>query len=186
MRIIAGKAKGLRLKAPKGYATRPTADRVKEAMFNVIQGRETGALVLDLFAGTGALGLEALSRGAGKAVFVETNPVTRQVLAANIAKAGMAAQATVVKMDALSFLRSYEGGAFDLIFMDPPYDYDNEISVQVLDAIAEKQLLSPGGLIIWERSNRNPSFQPVSGFKLVKEKHYGDTVLLFIEQIKEE
>jgi 16S rRNA (guanine966-N2)-methyltransferase len=184
MRIIAGKAKGLVLKAPKGYNTRPTSDRVKEAMFSIIQGLVTDALALDLFAGTGALGLEAWSRGAKRVIFVEPNSLARQVLSANIAKTGIASQAMVSRLDALSFLRKYDEEPFDLIFMDPPYD--NTISIQVLNTIVTKKVLSPNGIIIWEKSSKDSSFQPVSGLKLVKEKQYGDTMLLFLEQIKEE
>lgn len=184
MRIIAGRAKGLALKAPKGYDTRPTSDRVKEAMFSIIQGMETDALVLDLFAGTGALGLEAWSRGAKRVIFVEPNSLARKALWANIEKTGIASQAQISKLDALSFLRKYDEEPFDLIFMDPPYD--NKISTQVLNIIADKKLLSPRGIIIWEKSSKDSPLQPVSGLKLVKEKQYGDTMLLFLEQIKEE
>ncbi|NLL18942.1 MAG: 16S rRNA (guanine(966)-N(2))-methyltransferase RsmD [Clostridia bacterium] len=184
MRIISGKAKGLILKAPKGYHTRPTSDRVKEAMFSIIQDLIPDALALDLFAGTGALGLEAWSRGAKRVIFVEPSSLARRVLSANIAKAGIASQAIVSKLDALSFLKKYDEEPFDLIFMDPPYD--NEISINVLDTIVAKKLLAPNGILVWEKSSKDSSFQPVSGLKLVKEKQYGDTMLLFLEQIKEE
>lgn len=184
MRIIAGSRKGLLLKAPKGYDTRPTSDRVKEAMFNVIQGYEREAQVLDLFAGTGALGLEALSRGAKSAVFVERNPAAWRVLLSNIERAGFRDQAVVVKGDALVFLRQWENTPFDLIFLDPPYGSD--LVKDILDLIREKELLAPGGLVIWETAAKYQPVLAVPGFSLVKEKVYGDTKLLFFERAKEE
>ncbi|HHW07977.1 MAG TPA: 16S rRNA (guanine(966)-N(2))-methyltransferase RsmD [Clostridia bacterium] len=184
MRIIAGKRKGLLLQAPKGYDTRPTIDRVKEAMFNVIQGYEQDAHVLDLFAGTGALGLEALSRGARLAVFVEKHPPAWRVLSANIAKAGFQDQAVVIKGDALVFLRQYEGMPFDLIFIDPPYGSD--LVVQVLTSICRRGLLAPGGLVVLETGVKYGPVPAVPGLQLLKEKIYGDTMLLFFEPAKEE
>lgn len=184
MRIIAGKRKGLPLKAPKGYDTRPTSDRVKEAMFNMIQGYERDAHVLDLFAGTGALGLEALSRGAKSAVFVEKNIAPWRILLSNIAKAGFQAQSTVFKTDALLFLKQYQGEPFDLIFVDPPYG--SEVENYLLTSILTKGLLAPSGLLIYERGAQDKPFQITSGFKITKEKAYGDTVLLILGQTKEE
>lgn len=184
MRIIAGKRKGFSLKAPKGYDTRPTSDRVKEAMFNMIQGYEKDAHVLDLFAGTGALGLEALSRGAKSAVFVEKNLAPWRILLANIAKAGFEDQSTVRKTDALHFLQQYQGKPFDLIFIDPPYG--SEVENYLLTSILNKGLLAPSGLIIYERGVQDKPFPGISGLTIMKEKVYGDTVLLILGQTKEE
>lgn len=184
MRIIAGKRKGFPLKAPKGYETRPTSDRVKEAMFNMIQGYQKDAHVLDLFAGTGALGLEALSRGAGTAVFVEKHIAPWRILLSNIDKAGFKDQSTVIRTDALLFLKQYQGRPFDLIFIDPPYG--SEFENHLLTSILNRGLLAPAGLIIYERGVQDKPFPEVSGLKLVKEKVYGDTVLLIFGQTKEE
>lgn len=184
MRIIAGKAKGLRLKAPKGYGTRPTAERVKESMFSMIQGFEEGARVLDLFAGTGALGLEALSRGAIWAVFVENHPAAWKALSANIEKSKMKPQAEVIKADVVGFLKYYSGEPFDLVFMDPPYG--SESGIQVLRLLLERKLLNSQGLVIWERSIKEKDIHLISGLRPLKDKQYGDTLLLVFEHVKEE
>lgn len=184
MRIIAGKVRGLRLKTPKGYLTRPTADRIKEALFSAIQGFEVEARVLDLFAGTGALGLEALSRGADTAVFVENNPATQKVLLSNIDKSGMKMQSEIIKMDAKVFLRSFQGEPFDLIFIDPPYG--SGLGNEVLLLLLEKDLIRDQGLIVWEMGINDQFNSCVPPLRLVKEKKYGDTLLLFFKHIKEE
>ena len=119
--MIAGRYGGRRLQAPPGDATRPTADRVREALFSILGERVAGARVLDLFAGSGALGLEALSRGAREVTFVERAPAALKALRANLAALG--ADADVVRADALRWLRAASGGArqYDLVLLDPPY-----------------------------------------------------------------
>src|SRR5918998_5589832 len=121
MRIVAGEWRGRRIKAPAGNAVRPTADRVREAWMSIVQHHLPGASVLDLFAGSGALGLEALSRGAASAVFVEIAAESLRALRANIEALGAGEAAAVRRADALRFAESLPAHAFDIAFADPPY-----------------------------------------------------------------
>ncbi len=121
MRIIAGRWRGRRIAAPPGRDTRPTTDRVREAWMSALQPTLPDANVLDLFAGSGALGLEALSRGAAHATFVERSGAALRALRANVERLGAAAQATVVRADALAYVRALEPRAFDVALADPPY-----------------------------------------------------------------
>lgn len=121
MRIVGGKWRGRQIKAPPGEAVRPTADRVREAWMSILGARLPGARVLDLFAGSGALGLEALSRGAHSVDFVESAPRTLATLAANIALLGDAGRTVVHRRDAMQFVHALDAGAFDVAFADPPY-----------------------------------------------------------------
>ena len=124
MRIVAGEWRGRRIKAPADDRVRPTADRVREAWLSILAGAVPGARVLDLYAGSGALGLEALSRGAATAEFVELNAASLEALRANIAALGVAGQVTVHRGDALRFAERLDPGAYDLAFADPPYAHD--------------------------------------------------------------
>lgn len=123
MRIVAGEWRGRRIRAPAGDRVRPTADRVREAWMSIVQARLPGATVLDLFAGSGALGLEALSRGASSAVFVEIAPQSLRALGDNIDALGAGRVATVLRADALRFAESLPAHAFDIAFADPPYGH---------------------------------------------------------------
>lgn len=124
MRIVAGSAGGRRLQAPAGGAVRPTTERVREAVFSSLLSRSAleGARVLDLFAGSGAMGIEALSRGAGAATFVESDPRAVAAIEANLAATGLVADATVAKADVLAFLKR-AAGTWDIAFVDPPYEF---------------------------------------------------------------
>lgn len=122
MRIITGSARGRRLLSPEGFDVRPTTDKVKESLFNILQFELEGREVLDLFAGSGQLGLEALSRGAKSAVFVDSSPRSLDIVKKNIRLTGMEAQASAVAGDAFSFL-AVTDRKFDLVFLDPPYDH---------------------------------------------------------------
>jgi 16S rRNA (guanine966-N2)-methyltransferase len=166
MRVVAGSAGGLRLVAPPGRETRPTSDRVREATFNALGslGEIDGAQVLDLFAGSGALGIEALSRGAEHATFVERDRAALDAIRANLATTGLAAQATVVPSDATSFLTS-RGVPFDVALLDPPYGFDGWEAL--LDAI-------PAELVVAE-SDR--PVEPGEGWTVVRSRRYGTTVV---------
>ena len=129
MRIVAGRWRGRIIDAPKDSRVRPTADRVREAWLSIVSGDVADARVLDLFAGSGALGLEALSRGAASADFVELNPPSLRALGANIAKLGAEAQAHVRRGDALRFVEALPADAYDLAFADPPYAHDAAVKV---------------------------------------------------------
>lgn len=152
MRVICGKYKGKRLIAPEGNRTRPTTDKIKESVFNILSsGGEMRGNVLDLFAGSGSLGIEALSRGADSAVFVDKNPEAVAVVRKNLALVG--ANARVYNTDWKVAVRKLEGQKFDLIFLDPPYAL--AIETQLLAEIEAKDLLADDGVIVVEHSSDN-------------------------------
>lgn len=150
MRVITGTARGRKLQEPKDQSVRPTTDMVKEAIFSIVQFDVPGRRVLDLFAGTGQLGIEALSRGARECVFVDNSPASLALVRKNLAICGM--EGTVVRSDALAFLR--HAGKFDLVFVDPPYQAG--LYGDVLDALFSFDILNEGGIILVE-SMRNES-----------------------------
>ena len=155
MRIIAGEMRSRRLKAPEGMDTRPTADRVKEALFSILAGRCQGARVLDLYAGSGALALEALSRGAKSAVLVDCGRNACPVIRENIDALGCGDRAALLRMKdtaALSALQK-QNARFDLIFLDPPYRMD---TAPVCAAILTAGLMEEGGMIVIEHSRASP------------------------------
>lgn len=173
MRVVAGTARGRRLVAPAGSTTRPTADRVREAVFNALHslGAVEGADVLDAFAGSGALGIEALSRGAERATFVEVDGRARQALATNLDATGLADRATVVAGEALAHLAA-PGGRYDLVLLDPPYAFDAWSSL--LTSVTAR--LAPEGVVVIE-SDRPVETGP--SVQVVRVKHYGSTVVAF-------
>ena len=125
MRVIAGKARRIQLKSMEGMNTRPTTDRIKETLFNMLSQDIYGCHFLDLFSGSGAIGIEALSRGAARAVFVEKNPKACTCIRENLTFTKLADSGTLLNMDVMQALRSLEGkGVFDCIFMDPPYNHE--------------------------------------------------------------
>jgi 16S rRNA (guanine(966)-N(2))-methyltransferase RsmD len=170
LRVVAGELGGRRLQAPGGGRTRPTGDKVREALFSII-GDVTGARVLDLFAGSGALGIEALSRGAAEAVFVDKGGPAVAAVKRNLADLGL--EAEVHRREARRFLRAAQGGPlFDLVFCDPPYDSATATAgtlVELLPAV-----LAESALIVTESNKRKPLVLP---FPLVRERTYGDTRL---------
>ena len=166
MRVVAGRFKGRRLTAPRGTRTRPTADRVREALFSML-GDVADARVLDLYAGSGALGIEALSRGAESAVFVERDPQAVAAIERNLAS--VASEQRVVRQDVLRFLTS-ESGAFDLVFCDPPYDSASRLAGPLAERLPK--LIATHGRIVTESDKRNPLELP---FPLLTERSYGDT-----------
>lgn len=181
MRIIAGERRGAKLEAVPGLNTRPTADRVKEGLFNIIQmDIDSDTIVLDAFAGTGALGLEALSRGAREAVFIEENPQALAVLRQNIAKCRYEDRARVISGDALSILPQLTGIAFDLIFVDPPYRKD--LYEAVLFSVLKYHLLSEYGILVSEHSKSIPFSWQEEDLNLYKTRSYGETVLNFFRR----
>src|SRR5271165_6798035 len=172
MRVIAGSHGGRRLKAPAGRRTRPTSDRVREALFAML-GTLGGETVLDLFAGTGALGIEALSRGAGRVVFVERDGAAAAVLAENLAALGIAAEeAELRRGDALAAVRSAreQAEAYDLIFIDPPYGQARLWGPRLSEILPA--LLAPRGRIVVESDRREPLEIDAP---VLTERRYGDT-----------
>ena len=181
MRIIGGADRGRRLRAPRGQGTRPTADRMRVALFDILGPAVVGTRVLDLFAGTGAVGIEALSRGAARAVFVERGREALRALRANLAVLGLGReQARVVAGDAVAVLPVLEAseGRFDLVFLDPPYAGD--LAARVLAALVRSPLLDAGTRVVVQHSVHRPLAVPV-GFHATREpRRFGDTALTFL------
>ncbi|HOB87732.1 MAG TPA: 16S rRNA (guanine(966)-N(2))-methyltransferase RsmD [Bacillota bacterium] len=178
MRVVAGTAKGTLLKTAPGTRVRPTSAKVKEALFSILGDRVPEALFWDLFAGSGAVGIEALSRGAESAVFVERQGRMVGIIKDNLKRSGLLEGARIIRADverALDLLAG-EGLKADLIFMDPPYDYPR--LPLLIEKIENNNLLCPGGLIIIESSSKNT--QQFAGFRIKMQKKYGDTMLTII------
>ena len=174
MRVITGKARGVSLKTPDGLKTRPTSDRVKEALFSVIQFDLPGAIVLDLFAGTGQLGIEALSRGAGKAVFVDAQDAACGLVRENLRRTKLTDQACVIRSDYVAFLSNCRE-KFDFVFLDPPYA---EVFLEnALKKITEIDILQSGGIIVAELSVDKELPWHIEGFARSKDYKYGNTLL---------
>lgn len=172
MRVITGSAKGVRLKTPDGLKTRPTSDRVKEAVFSIVQFEVEGSRFLDLFAGTGQMGIEALSRGAVSAVFVDGWKDACQLVRDNLKLARLSEKAKVVNSDYLSYLKNCRD-QFDIIFLDPPYA---EIFLEnSLNKISEIDILSDRGIIICERPTEKQLDLDISGLQRWKDYRYGKT-----------
>jgi|UniRef100_A0A7C3SJU5 16S rRNA (guanine(966)-N(2))-methyltransferase RsmD len=180
MRIIAGVFKGRRLAAVKGRM-RPTSDKVREAIFNILGAGVLGAKVLDLFAGTGALGLEALSRGAQSAVFVEEHPAALAVLRQNIHRLGLADRTEVLPMPVRAGLKKLasQKASFDLVFLDPPYG--SGLAAATLRELAVLPLLSPAARVVAEHSRREVLPDRLYGLERVELRRYGDTQVAFYE-----
>ena len=177
MRVIGGLARGRRILAPRGRGTRPTSDYLREVLFNLLAQQVEDRIFLDLYAGTGAVGIEALSRGAAGAVFVEHNRLTLAMLHRNLETSGFRDRAEVVPMEVLRFLRraAYGSRRFDLIFLDPPYQHiDAEAAIGL---IASTELLAPSGMAILERSAKTIPVQVPAGLALIREVRHGATAL---------
>lgn len=180
MRIIAGKARSLPLKTVEGLETRPTTDRIKETLFNIIQTQIPGALFLDLFAGSGGIGLEAVSRGAKEAYFVENNKKAADCIQENIQFTKFEKQCHLMRTDVLAALRTLEKKVvFDIIFMDPPYRMGHE--EQVLEYLQNSALIHPDTLIIVEASlDTKMDYLETYGFEIAKIKQYKTNQHYFI------
>lgn len=180
MRVIGGHDRGRRLQAPRGLATRPTADRVRVTLFDILGPGIAGARVLDLYAGTGAVGIEALSRGAARVVFVERAPVALAALRKNLAALGASrGDARVVAGDVLAVLRGLVGqeGPFDLVFLDPPYA--TTLAAQTLAALPGAGVCRPGAEVVVQHSTRTP-LPTVDGLSAHRRaRQFGDTALTF-------
>lgn len=179
MRVISGAAKGRRLKVPKGSALRPTAARVKEALFNILPHALAGYKVLDLFAGTGNLSVEALSRGAAEAVLVDASRHAGKAIHENIATMGFSDRSRVWIASVLTSLRrlSRRGETFDLIFIDPPYE--RGWVEKIMAAMAKEQLLREGGTLVIEHSTRERVEGRYGSLVLTGQRRYGTTLLSF-------
>lgn len=179
LRVVAGSLRGRRISTPEGSGTRPTPDRVREATFNALEARGllVGSNVLDLFAGSGAMGIEALSRGAAHATFVDSSPVAIRVVEANIRSLGLADAATTVRSAATSFLRAGRG-EFDIVFLDPPYGFD-----EWDDLLA---LVDAGTLVIESdrdvMAGEHPGGTGGAAFEVLRARRYGTTFVTIAQR----
>jgi 16S rRNA (guanine(966)-N(2))-methyltransferase RsmD len=181
MRVIAGSARGVKLAAPVGLKTRPTADRVKEALFSIISSRcgFENSKVLDLCAGTGGLGIESLSRGASSCCFVEQDRSVIQILKQNLVTTGFADRSDCVQMEVIKALQQQVrcGNVFDIVFFDPPYSSD--LYTAVIEALSLLSLMSEEGLLVAECSSRIPLADRYGKYERIDRRIYGDTALEF-------
>jgi len=178
MRVIAGAFKGRRLNVPTWDGLRPTADKLRETLFNVLAPRLEGARVLDGYAGTGAVGVEALSRGAADVVFVERSRRAAALIASNLAVCGVERGYTIHCGDVAPVLRRMpEGAAFDLVFLDPPYEADAAMVTEALEASAGR--LAPGGVLVLERATRREPDIP-GALVRTRDLRSGDSTLTFM------
>jgi 16S rRNA (guanine(966)-N(2))-methyltransferase RsmD len=184
MRVIAGSAKGHKLIAPPGLKVRPTSDRVKEALFSILGEKVNGSVVLDLFAGSGALGIEALSRGATRSVFVDSNRELVQVIKKNLEKTNFQAKAEILESSVAKALDKLvaRGDHFDLIFLDPPYKINFTELKGILETLSRERLTKPGGSIILEHSSKVTLLE-IDRLITKLSKKYGDTCLTFYSTI---
>lgn len=182
MRIIAGTHRGRPLTAPPGDGTRPTSDRVRESLFSALAALDVleGARVLDVFAGSGALGLEALSRGAARAVFVEKAASVARVITGNIRTLGAGDRAAVLTRQAATALREMPARSADLVFADPPYPL-GEAEVSAVLELLVPVLAGADALIVLERSSRSPQPALPAGLEVFREKTMGETRLWFLQ-----
>ena len=185
MRIIAGKHRGRKLKAVAGMKTRPTADRVKEAVFSAIDGRLWDVRFLDVFGGTASITLEAVSRGAKEAVIIEKDPDALKVIRDNIKACQEEHAVRVLGQDVLQALKALakKGQQFDVIYIDPPYQAG--LYEKILALIAEGGLLAPGGIILCESAKNTSLMLENSLFCIYKERLYGDTKISFLQYHEE-
>jgi len=179
MRVISGAARGCKLRSARGLDTRPTTDRVKENIFNLIQGRVRDTEALDLFAGTGQLGIEALSRGAAHCDFVEHSKTAYEVVCRNVESAHVKPRASVFLCDAEKFIARLQGKKYKLVFLDPPYG--GSFLESALAQAERFDILAPDGIIVCECAEVD---RFVHGFDTLDERHYGATKITLLQRRK--
>lgn len=184
MRVVAGTQKGRDIKNPQGWDCRPTSARVREALFSILSAHVAGAQVLDLYAGTGAIGIESLSRGARHVVFVENQAKTAWLLRDNIERCGYTRQCIVLTRNVETFLTSppawHDPLAFDIVFADPPYQRTD--LTQLLERLSLSGTLAPDGRAILEHETRRPVPTRVGSLTQTRQARYGDTTLTFYQR----
>lgn len=183
MRVIAGSARHLLLKTPAGMNTRPTTDRIKETLFNILQNDLPGAVFIDVFSGSGGIGIEALSRGADKCYFIENQKEALNCIRENLRRTKLEQKAVILPMDAAMGIRQLIAGGVqaDILFMDPPYDRDLE--KQILEIIAPSSIIHQDSIIIAEASGRTTfSYLDTLGLELWKQKSYGSNQHVFLSK----
>jgi 16S rRNA (guanine(966)-N(2))-methyltransferase RsmD len=180
MRIITGRSKGRRLARPKGQEIRPTSDRVKESIFNILGEKIEGKRVLDLFAGTGNLGIEALSRGAEESIFVEKGRQALRLIQRNLHQFGLEDQSEIIPKDvnrAIGILKQ-RGESFDVILMDPPYE--KGLIQKTLMKLHSHPIYYDDSLLVIEHNRREPLPNHMEGWDLIRQKRIGDTLISFL------
>jgi 16S rRNA (guanine966-N2)-methyltransferase len=178
MRVVAGEAKGRRLRSPPSAVTRAATERIRESLFAMLEPRLAGARVLDLFAGAGTLGIEALSRGAAHATFVERDRAALDALRSNVISTGMGERARVVAANVLAFLAAGAGGPFDLVFCDPPFA-DVGVLSTTLDHAGLRAALAPDALVVARAMTKHPPALPASA-RIERERRIGEETLIFL------
>jgi len=177
MRIIAGALKGRRLKTPKWEGLRPTSDKLRETLFNVVAQRVPGARVLDVYAGTGAIGIEALSRGAAHVTFVETDARARKLIGENLRLCGVSDRYVIIRTP-----QSLPAGSIDLAVLDPPYDVP-DLTASIA---AAEPLMAPGGLLVLEHARRRSAPEQVGRLRISRDLISGDSALAFYSEVAEQ
>ena len=181
MRVIAGELRGRRIDAPRS-GVRPTYDRVRESLFGIVGARTEGANVLDLFAGSGSLGIECLSRGAVAATFVERDPRTLAVLRANVDRLGLADAAELLRVDAMRFLAGPASGrSFDIVFVDPPYE--SGLAEKALALLSAGRAVAPGALVVVETRAGGELPESSGVLTRARRKRYGSIEIGFYEAL---
>ena len=180
MRVIAGQLRGSIIRAPATGVVRPTYDRVRESVFSIIEPAIDGAAVLDLFAGSGSLGIESLSRGSKHATFVEMDGRVLSVVRENVERLGLAGQCRLIRGDALAVLkRAVPGGPFDIAFVDPPYS--SGLALMALELLADVRNLADGAIVVVERASADTPPAVVGRLGLFRSRKYGSTAVDFYE-----
>jgi 16S rRNA (guanine966-N2)-methyltransferase len=180
MRIITGRARGLKLTTPKNYNVRPTSDRVKESLFSILAGKISESRILDAFAGTGNLGLEAWSRGAEQVVFIDESITSLKLVKTNIAKAHAENEAKIIKGNALNIIEALykKGEKFDIVFSDPPYD--KGLNEKIYKKLLDNPILKSGGTLVLEHSAGENPLEYISADEKIRTQKYGDTGISLI------
>lgn len=182
MRVTGGDLRGRRLKTPDGPRTRPTSDLVRGAIFSMLDARGVEPeRVLDLYAGTGAMGIEALSRGAAWCDFVEHDSGAAAAIRENLSTLDLATRGRVSKMDVRRYIDSYGGEPYDLVFADPPYA--DESIPAVIEALLSSPLVSVSTILAWEHPSRRAHPQRIGVFDCIAERRHGDTVILLFANV---
>ena len=184
MRIITGKARGIKLNTLEGEATRPTAERIKEAVFSKLQFDIEGRKILDLFSGSGQLALEALSRGASEATLIDNSPEAIKIIRENANKTKLLDSCRIYKSDALDYIKRNKGERFDIVFLDPPYA--SQLYTLVLNALIEFDMLKATSIIVCESDREIFDDKIKEKYEIVKTNKYGKTIITFaVPVIKE-
>ena len=180
LRVIAGEHKGRTIRSIKSSGTRPTSDKVREAIFSSLAETTRGARVLDLYAGSGAFGIEALSRGADSATFVDEDPDAVEVIEDNLSSIGLTSRSKLLRSPVQTFLASSSKDVYDLVFLDPPYD--SGLPWQEVVELRDAGLLAPRAVLVVETAKRHLPCDPPLGFALKASRSYGDTAVIYLTQ----